>query len=46
MDKAVICVKDHCTGIPVHFCASGSEDVFVNSRSLCRKGGMLTAGKH
>ncbi|WP_264688676.1 PAAR domain-containing protein [Wolbachia endosymbiont (group B) of Catoptria pinella] len=37
MGKAIVCVGDNCTGIPVHVCMSGSEDVFVNSRSVCRR---------
>jgi len=45
MAKAVVCVEDHCTGIPIHVCASGSEDVFVSGRSVCRKGDILTIGE-
>ncbi|MFP3026421.1 MAG: PAAR domain-containing protein, partial [Wolbachia sp.] len=36
---------DYCSGIPVHICMSGSEDVFVNSRSVCRRGDILTIGE-
>lgn len=45
MNKAVVCIGDHCTGTPVHVCVSGSEDVFVNGRSVCRKGDILTLGE-
>ncbi|MGL9688736.1 MAG: PAAR domain-containing protein [Wolbachia sp.] len=45
MDKAVVCVGNRCTGILIHVCVSGSEDVFVSSRSVCRKGDMLTVGE-
>ncbi|WP_353273470.1 PAAR domain-containing protein [Wolbachia endosymbiont (group A) of Agelastica alni] len=45
MAKAVVCIGDHCTGIPLHFCMSGSNDVFVNGRSVCRKGDILTLGE-
>ncbi|AGJ98559.1 hypothetical protein wNo_01140 [Wolbachia endosymbiont of Drosophila simulans wNo] len=45
MGKAIVCVGDNCTGIPVHVCMSGSEDVFVNSRSVCRRGDILTIGE-
>ncbi|GFQ94788.1 spike protein [Trichonephila clavata] len=38
-------VGDYCSGIPVHICMSGSEDVFVNSRSVCRRGDILTIGE-
>lgn len=45
MDKAIVCVGDYCSGIPAHVCTSGSEDVFVNGRSVCRKGDILTLGE-
>ena len=45
MNKAVVCIGDHCTGMPIHVCVSGSEDVFVNSRSVCRRGDILTIGE-
>lgn len=45
MNKAVVCIGDHCTGMPVHVCVSGSEDVFVNGRTACRKGDILTMGE-
>lgn len=45
MGKAVVCGGDYCSGIPVHICMSGSEDVFVNSRSVCRRGDILTIGE-
>lgn len=45
MSKAVVCIGDHCTGMPIHVCVSGSEDVFVNGRPACRKGDILTMGE-
>ncbi|WP_353285208.1 PAAR domain-containing protein [Wolbachia endosymbiont (group A) of Beris morrisii] len=45
MSKSVVSVGDHCTGIPAHVCMSGSNDVFVNGRSVCRKGDILTLGE-
>ncbi|MGL9718551.1 MAG: PAAR domain-containing protein [Wolbachia sp.] len=45
MGKAIVCEGDNCGGIPVHFCVSGSKDVFVNGRSVCRKGDIVTLGE-
>ncbi|WP_264731107.1 MULTISPECIES: PAAR domain-containing protein [unclassified Wolbachia] len=45
MRRAIVCIGDHCMGIPVHVCMSGSNDVFVNGRSVCRKGDILTLGE-
>jgi uncharacterized Zn-binding protein involved in type VI secretion len=45
MTKAIVCIGDHCTGILVHVCMSGSSDVLVNGRSACRKGDILTLGE-
>ncbi|WP_353286072.1 PAAR domain-containing protein [Wolbachia endosymbiont (group A) of Philanthus triangulum] len=45
MRRAIVCIGDHCMGIPVHVCMSGSNDVFVNGRSFCRKGDILTLGE-
>ncbi|APR98556.1 PAAR domain-containing protein [Wolbachia endosymbiont of Folsomia candida] len=45
MDKAIVCIGDHCTGIPVHVCMSGSSNVFVNGKSACRKSDILTLGE-
>ncbi|AOV87253.1 hypothetical protein WG67_01225 [Wolbachia endosymbiont of Drosophila incompta] len=45
MAKAVVCIGDYCSGIPAHVCMSGSSDVFVNGRSVCRKGDILTLGE-
>jgi uncharacterized Zn-binding protein involved in type VI secretion len=38
MGKAIVCVGDYCSGIPVHVCMSGSSDVFEKGRSMCRNG--------
>ncbi|WP_265026759.1 PAAR domain-containing protein [Wolbachia endosymbiont (group A) of Bombylius major] len=45
MGKAIVCVGDYCSGIPAHVCMSGSNDIFVNGRSVCRKGDILTLGE-
>jgi uncharacterized Zn-binding protein involved in type VI secretion len=45
MAKGIVCIGDYCTGIPVHVCMSGSSDIFVNGRSACRKGDILTIGE-
>lgn len=45
MAKAVVCIGDYCSGIPAHVCMSGSNDIFVNGRSVCRKGDILTLGE-
>jgi uncharacterized Zn-binding protein involved in type VI secretion len=45
MSKSVVSIGDHCTGIPLHFCMSGSNDVFVNGKSACRQGDSFTEGK-
>ncbi|MBA8757689.1 hypothetical protein HCR18_00950 [Wolbachia pipientis] len=45
MAKAMVCIGDYCSGIPAHACMSGSNDVFVNGRSACRKGDILTMGE-
>ncbi|UPA54941.1 hypothetical protein MWH06_06835 [Wolbachia pipientis] len=45
MGKAIVCIGDYCSGIPAHVCMSGSNDVFVNGRSVSRKGDILTLGE-
>lgn len=45
MGKAIVCAGDYCSGIPAHVCMSGSNDIFVNGRSVCRKGDILTLGE-
>lgn len=45
MGKAIVCVGDYCSGIPAHVCMSGSSDVFVNGRPVCRQGDSFTEGK-
>lgn len=45
MAKAIVCIEDRCTGILIHVCVGGSEDVFVSGRSVCRKGDILTLGE-
>ncbi|WCR54406.1 MAG: hypothetical protein PG981_001428 [Wolbachia endosymbiont of Ctenocephalides orientis wCori] len=45
MSKSVVSIGNNYIGIPVHFCMSGSNDVFINRRSVFRKGDILTLGK-
>ncbi|WP_253303092.1 PAAR domain-containing protein [Wolbachia endosymbiont of Phyllotreta cruciferae] len=45
MGKAIVCIGDYCSGIPVHVCMSGSSDVFKKGRSVCRKGDIVTLGE-
>lgn len=45
MAKAIVCIEDRCTGILIHVCVGGSEDVFVSGRPVCRKGDILTLGE-
>ncbi|MCX3065204.1 PAAR domain-containing protein [Wolbachia endosymbiont of Drosophila pseudotakahashii] len=45
MGKAIVCVGDYCSGIPAHVCMSGSSDVFVNGRPVCRQEDSFTEGK-
>lgn len=45
MGKAIVCVGDYCSGIPAHVCMSGSRDIFVNGRPVCRQGDSFTEGK-
>ncbi|WP_341812180.1 PAAR domain-containing protein [Wolbachia endosymbiont (group A) of Conops quadrifasciatus] len=45
MGQAIVCIGDYCSGIPAHVCMSGSNDVFVNGRPVCRQGDSFTEGK-
>ncbi|WP_419247479.1 PAAR domain-containing protein [Wolbachia endosymbiont of Rhagoletis indifferens] len=45
MNKSVICLGDHCGEALPHFCISGSRDIFVNGRPVCRQGDSFTEGK-
>lgn len=36
---------DHCEGALLHFCISGSRDVFINGRPVCRQGDSLSEGR-
>lgn len=45
MNKSVICLGDHCGEELPHFCISGSRDIFVNGRPVCRQGDSFTEGK-
>ncbi|WP_341808366.1 PAAR domain-containing protein [Wolbachia endosymbiont (group E) of Neria commutata] len=45
MAKSVVCLGDYCAEPLPHFCVSGSLNVFVNGKSVCRQGGNFTEGK-
>ncbi|BET28548.1 MULTISPECIES: PAAR domain-containing protein [Wolbachia] len=45
MNKSVIRLGDHCEGALLHFCISGSRDVFINGRPVCRQGDNFSEGK-
>ncbi|MFP3033835.1 MAG: PAAR domain-containing protein [Wolbachia sp.] len=45
MSKSVIRLGDHCEEALPHFCISGSRDVFINGRPVCRQGDSLSEGK-
>ncbi|MDX5526356.1 MAG: PAAR domain-containing protein [Wolbachia endosymbiont of Andrena nigroaenea] len=45
MNKSIARVGDYCVEVTPHFCISGSNNVFVNGKSVCRKGDNFTEGK-
>ena len=45
MNKSVIRVEDYCVEVTPHFCISGSNNVFVNGKPVCRKGDNFTEGR-
>ncbi|WP_353272106.1 PAAR domain-containing protein [Wolbachia endosymbiont (group B) of Apomyelois bistriatella] len=46
MNKSVVRVGDYCAEAATpHFCISGSNNVFVNGKPVCRKGDSFSEGK-
>lgn len=45
MRRAIVCTGDNCTGVTIHVCVSGSKDVRINGRSVCRRSDTLTMGE-
>ncbi|WP_341808559.1 hypothetical protein [Wolbachia endosymbiont (group E) of Neria commutata] len=45
MSKGVVRLGDHCTEASPHFCIGGSNNVFVNGKSICCQGDNFTEGK-
>ncbi len=45
MNKSVVRVGDYCAEATPHFCISGSNNVFVNSKPVCRKGDNFTESR-
>lgn len=42
MNKSVVRVGDYCVEVTPHFCISGSYNVFVNGKPMCRQGDSLS----
>ncbi|WP_143689923.1 PAAR domain-containing protein [Wolbachia endosymbiont of Nilaparvata lugens] len=45
MNKGIVRLGDYCGEAIPHFCISGSNDVFVNGKPVCRKGDNFTEGR-
>lgn len=45
MNKSVVRLGDYCVEATPHFCISGSNNVFVNGKPVCRKGDNFTEGR-
>ncbi|MDN5248215.1 MAG: PAAR domain-containing protein [Wolbachia endosymbiont of Tyrophagus putrescentiae] len=45
MRKAVLRLGNYCAEAIPHICISGSRDVFVNGKPVCRQGDSFTEGK-
>ncbi|WP_265041431.1 PAAR domain-containing protein [Wolbachia endosymbiont (group B) of Melanostoma mellinum] len=45
MNKSVVRLGDYCIETTPHFCISGSNNVFVNGKPVCRKGDNFTEGR-
>ncbi len=45
MNKSVVRVGDYCGEVTPHFCISGSNNVFVNGKSICRQGDSFSEGR-
>ncbi|WP_341822090.1 PAAR domain-containing protein [Wolbachia endosymbiont (group A) of Ischnus inquisitorius] len=45
MNKGIVRLGDCCGEAIPHFCISGSNNVFVNGKPVCRKGDNFTEGR-
>ncbi|WP_264688578.1 PAAR domain-containing protein [Wolbachia endosymbiont (group B) of Catoptria pinella] len=45
MNKGIVRLGDYCGEAIPHFCISGSNNVFVNGKSMCRQGDSFSEGK-
>lgn len=45
MGKGIVCIGDHCMEAVPHFCITGSSNVYVNSKQVCRQGDSFTEGR-
>ncbi|WP_174516944.1 MULTISPECIES: PAAR domain-containing protein [unclassified Wolbachia] len=45
MNKSVVRVGDYCVEVTPHFCISGSNNVFVNGKPMCRQGESFSEGE-
>ncbi|WP_264711334.1 PAAR domain-containing protein [Wolbachia endosymbiont (group B) of Aporia crataegi] len=45
MNKSVVRVGDHCAEATPHFCISGSNNVFVNGKPMCRQVDSFSEGR-
>ncbi|MFP3024046.1 MAG: PAAR domain-containing protein, partial [Wolbachia sp.] len=45
MNKSVVRVGNHCAEATPHFCISGSNNVFVNGKPMCRQGDSFSEGR-
>ncbi|WP_353283946.1 PAAR domain-containing protein [Wolbachia endosymbiont (group A) of Lypha dubia] len=45
MNKSVVRVGDYCVEVTPHFCISGSNDVSVNGKPMCRQGDKFSEGR-
>ncbi len=45
MRKSIVCVGDNCSEFVPHICITGSKNVFVNGKQICRQGDSFSEGK-
>ncbi|WP_264706902.1 PAAR domain-containing protein [Wolbachia endosymbiont (group B) of Archips podanus] len=45
MNKGIVRLGDYCGEAIPHFCISGSNNVFVNGKSICRQGDSFSEGR-
>ncbi len=45
MNKGIVRLGDYCGEAIPHFCISGSNNVFVNGKSICRQVDSFSEGK-